>query len=250
MEPIFDEELNKAIEDYEKFAISSLVSMKHKDVSTKSSLKTTEWKNYVKKVHEEISDNGRLKIPYSKAMGEASRRRRISTNTENLHKIRQTKVIQNRSKKESETQTEVGFKSSFVEICGYKIKKNDNVLLESEFYFEDITKCISNGIVKILNLYMKEVPYEFFEIPEFRKYYEESNEEIKNFINCLVYTHYNKIYNQSYKVELYIIDLKFLKKFSKDSLDIFWYVVNYIFKNSNKFFHLVICPRVLIRKID
>lgn len=246
MEPIFDDELSKAIENYDQIAASSLVSMKRKDTSAKNA----GWHRFVREIHDELSDHGRLKFPYSKAMEEASRRKKMNTNVENLNKIRQEKVQQNRIKKEISVQTDVPFKPSFMEIYSYKIKKNEDTLTESEFYFEDITKCICNGIVKILDLYMKEIPYEFFEIPAFRSYYEGCTEDTKIFINSMIYTHFDKIFDEPYRPELDIVDEKFLRNFGTDSLKFFLYIVNSIFKNSRKFFSLCIFPHVVVRKID
>jgi len=243
MENIFDDdEIRTAIEEYDRSISSSLIERK--------SPKMTEWKNFVKDVHNEISDNGRIKIPYTKAMTEASRRKRMSTNVQNLNKIRKEKVSQNRSKKEAETQTEIGFKSSFKEIYSYKIMKNNDVLVESDFHFEDPTKCLSHGLVKILDLYMNEVSYEFFETPGFRTYYEDSNEDTKIFVNCMIYTHFDKIFDEPYREELDIVDDRFMNNYSKSSLDCFWYITNSIFKNSMKFFSLVLNPKILIRKIE
>jgi hypothetical protein len=248
MDLVLDDEIAQAIENYEKSAIFSLVSMKRTNVK---SSKSSEWKNFVKSVHDEMTDNGRLKIPYKKAMEEASRRKRISTNSKNVDESRRKKIQQNRNKKETGTQTQVGFKSSFEEIYSYKIKKNEDVLTTSDFYFEDITKCISTGLVKILDLYMREVPYEFFEIPAFRSYYDRCIEDTKIFINSLIYTHFNKkIFDEPYRPEINTVDIKFMDKYSISSLEIFWYITNSIFKNSRKFFSLDICTHMLVRKFD
>jgi hypothetical protein len=252
MENIFDdEEIKSAVEEYDRSAASSLLAIKDSiERKSKKSLKMTEWKNFVKDVHNEISDNGRIKISYAKAMTEASKRKRMSTNVQNLNKIRKEKVSQNRSKKEAETQTEIGFKPSFKEIYGYKIMKNEKTLFDPVFHYEDAIKCISDGLVKILDLYMSEVSYEFFETPDFKSIYQYSNEDTKIFINCMIYTHFDKIFDEPYREELDIVDNRFMDNYSKSSLDCFWCITNYIFKNSMKFYSLVFNPKVLIRKIE
>jgi hypothetical protein len=254
MENIFeDEEIRKATEEYDRSVASSLLAIKNsKKESQKSSksVKMTEWKEYVRDVHNEISDNGRIKISYSKAISEASRRKKMNTNLENLNKIRLDKIAKNRSKKEVGTQTEVGFKSGFLEIYSYKIKKNEDVLVESEFHFEDFNKCLSSGLVKILDLYMSEVPYEFFEIPGFRNYYDDSNEDLKIFINSLIYTYFDKIFDEPYREELDIVDERFMNNYARCSLESFWYITNSIFKNSKKFFTLNVVPKILVKKIN
>lgn len=251
MEPIFDDEISNAIENYEQVVASSLVSMKKKDKSPKIvSPKMTKWRSLVREIHNEISDNGRLKVPYPKAIEEAARRRKTNTNIQNLHKIQEKKVRQNRIKKEISIQTEIPFKPSFAEIYSYKIKKNEDTLTESDFFFEDINKCICNGIVKILDLYMNEIQYEIFEVSTFKTYYDNCNEDTKIFINSLIYTHFDKIFDEAYHPELDIVDEKFLRNFATDSLITFHHIVNSMFKYSEKFFNLCIFPRVVVRKID
>ena len=254
MEQIFEDDIENAIEEFERSAASSLLAIKvsneKKSPKSPKSAKMTEWKSYVREVHDEISDNGRIKIPYTKAMTEASRRKRENTNKENLNKIRRDKVAKNRSKKEAETQTEIGFRPSFVQIYTYKISKNGVVVIEMVFQFEDPNVCLSRGLLRILNSFIKEVPYEFFAIPGFRRYYDDSKEDTKIFINSLIYTYFDKIFDEPYREEISIVDLDFFNKFSMNTLEFFWRLTNSIFENAGKSYKLHIIPTNLIRKIE
>lgn len=258
-----DSEILKSIDEYERTVASSfLLSLKeieniwNDEPETSEEIhpkfpseprKSTEsnWKTYINSVHKELSKNGTIKIPYSKVIQEASSRKRTNTNVANLNKIRKEKITNNRKVK-TIVQTEL---EPLKDVFKYRLLKLDKSYIgESPMCFKSLEKCISSGLNIFLENFFKYVPYEFFSKENFVTFYKQNImiEDIKIFTNSLLYTYYDKVYDNSYKDKIEIVDNIFLGKFCLNSLHHFRETINSIFESLNIDAKLVIIKNEIV----
>jgi len=227
-----DTETLQAIDEYERTAASSfLVSLKEvEDIwspeSKKPESKKSNWSTYVKSVHKELSKDGTVKVLYSKALQEASSRNRSNINAENLNKIRKEKVSSNRRKSKASVPIPVepepeGPIQVLTEVYNYRITKLDDTYIRSSVVcFKTLEKCMAFGLHKILEAHFNRIPYEYFIHEHNYKVYQNiQNEDVKIFMNSLMYTYYDKIYDESYREKIDIVDTTSLNKFCLNSLN-------------------------------
>ena len=227
-----DDETLQAIDEYERTVVSSLISLKEvEDIwspeSKKPESKKSNWSTYVKSVHKELSKDGTIKVLYSKALQEASSRNRSNINAENLNKIRKEKVSSNRRKPKAsvwvqmEPKPEVLNHDSLTEVYNYRITKLDDTYIRSSTAsFKTLEKCMAFGLHKILEAHFDRIPYEYFIHEHNYKVYQNiQNEDVKIFMNSLMYTYYDKIHDESYREKIDIVDTTSLNKFCLNSLN-------------------------------